>query len=204
MDYIRKSPHRNQIEKYLYKFLPQLDGRVLEVGSKNRRYDSLFKNAPIAIDITPNETKGVIFGDINNLSFDSESFDAVVCLEVLEYVKTPEKAISEMSRVIKKEGTLILSVPFMYRVHDDMLRYTKKYLNQSLSEDFSSVECFSIGNAYTIILDIIKDKINKIHFTPLRYVCLLPYILFALLIETGGPSKNGNFVSGYFVVAKKK
>ncbi len=203
LNYIRKSPHRNYLEKYLRVYLPKLEGRILDIGSKNRRYDLLLKNKPVAIDITENVSKDVLQGDVNNLAFDDNSFDSIICLEVLEYIDTPEKAFLEMSRVLRSGGTLILSVPFMYREHDDMLRYTKKYLVTHLGRTFSSVECYLVGNAYSIILDTIKDKINKVKFRLFRYLLLIVYLPFVLILELFPAVKESRYVSGYFIVAKK-
>lgn len=47
--------------------------------------------------------------DIYNLPFDSKNFDLITCLEVLEHLETPEKALEEIRRVAKKY--VILSVP---------------------------------------------------------------------------------------------
>lgn len=49
--------------------------------------------------------------DIRNLPFQQESFDVVCCLETLEHVDGEQQAIKELKRVLKKEGTLIVSVP---------------------------------------------------------------------------------------------
>jgi len=49
--------------------------------------------------------------DITNMKFARESFDAIICFEVLEHVKEDNLALSEVSRVLKKGGLLLLSVP---------------------------------------------------------------------------------------------
>jgi len=49
--------------------------------------------------------------DIHELPFENESFDCVVCTEVLEHVYSPYKALDEIHRILKPEGCLILSVP---------------------------------------------------------------------------------------------
>ena len=49
--------------------------------------------------------------DITQMKFSQESFDAIVCFEVLEHVKEDNLALSEISRVLKKNGLLLLSVP---------------------------------------------------------------------------------------------
>lgn len=48
-------------------------------------------------------------GNIYDIPFKDNSFDLVVCSEVLEHVDDPEKALSELERVTKKY--ILLSVP---------------------------------------------------------------------------------------------
>ena len=50
-------------------------------------------------------------GDINTLPFKDESYNAVICSEVLEHVDSPEDSIKELIRVLKPGGVLALSVP---------------------------------------------------------------------------------------------
>lgn len=45
------------------------------------------------------------------MPFNSNSFDSVVCLDVIDYMKDPDFIIKEISRVLRKNGTLILSFP---------------------------------------------------------------------------------------------
>lgn len=49
------------------------------------------------------------YADIYHLPYQNNSFDLVVCLEVLEHLKNPEKALDEILRVSK--GSVIISVP---------------------------------------------------------------------------------------------
>ena len=50
-------------------------------------------------------------GDINTLPFKDESYDSVICSEVLEHVDSPKDSIKELIRVLKPGGVLALSVP---------------------------------------------------------------------------------------------
>ena len=63
--------------------------------------------------IKKNSPKNLIFKKMNieNLKFKEETFDKIVCIETLEHVLHPEKAISEMKRVLKKQGIIVLSYP---------------------------------------------------------------------------------------------
>jgi ubiquinone/menaquinone biosynthesis C-methylase UbiE len=49
--------------------------------------------------------------DITKLSFKDNAFDTVICSEVLEHIPEDEKAVKELLRILKKKGTLAVSVP---------------------------------------------------------------------------------------------
>ncbi|MDD5433717.1 MAG: class I SAM-dependent methyltransferase [Candidatus Pacebacteria bacterium] len=203
LNYIKLSPHRNCLEEYLKKELPKLQGSVLDVGSANRRYDWLLQQKPVAIDIKANKDKDVQLGDVNDLRFNDGSFDNIICLEVFEYIKSPQKAISEIYRVLKPGGRLVLSCPFMYKTHQDYLRFTADFWQNDLLKNFSAKEIKPIGNFYTIILDILRGKIAKLKFKPIKYILYLPYLFLVLFIPIFTISKDPVYASGYFITAQK-
>ena len=56
-----------------------------------------------------------------------ESFDAILCTEVLEHVVDPDALVAEMFRVLKKGGRLCITVPFIWGLHElpyDFRRFT--------------------------------------------------------------------------------
>ncbi len=50
-------------------------------------------------------------GDLCNLKFKDSCFDLIICSDVLEHIKNDEKAFSELARVLKMGGILLLTVP---------------------------------------------------------------------------------------------
>lgn len=203
LNYIKLSAHRNFLEDYLKKELPKLKGSILDIGSGSRRYDYLLTTKPVAIDIIPNEAKEITFGDVNDLQFPDAFFDNIICLEVFEYLKDPQKAIKEIYRVLKPGGTAIISCPFMYKVHQDQLRYTADFWQNVLLLDFAQKEIKPIGNFYSIILDIWRGKIAKIKLKPIRWILYLPYLFFVLFVPFSKISKDPVYVSGYFIITQK-
>ena len=68
------------------------------------------------------DRNGVLNEDIMELSFEDNSFDLVVCRDVLEHVHDYKKALEEICRVLKRDGFLIMSVPFKYDSYSDEVR----------------------------------------------------------------------------------
>ena len=66
-------------------------------------------------------------GDIDNLSFKDNSYDVVICSEVLEHVEDPEIALKELARVLKTGGKLAVSVP----------RFFPEWLCWKISDEYS-------------------------------------------------------------------
>jgi len=78
---------------------------------------------------------GVTFcrADIEKLPFAAESFDAVVCLGVFEYVPSYEPSLGEIRRVLRPGGRALISLPSRVsayetgiRVAQPLLRWAKK------------------------------------------------------------------------------
>ncbi|PCI21349.1 hypothetical protein COB64_00500 [Candidatus Wolfebacteria bacterium] len=197
--YIKKSAHRIELENHLNEWLPKLSGTVLDVGSKNRRYDHLLQNKPIAIDSIADSENDIIKGDINNLRFPNEYFDSIMCIEVLEYIKSPRRALSEMYRVLKSGGSIVTSIPFVYKDHGDRMRFTKRYVRE-LFGSFSNVNVLHIGNAYSVVLDIVRGKIKHIRFVPARYVLYPLYLFLVLFLQR---RTHPDYYSGLLIIAHK-
>ncbi|MBJ6985298.1 methyltransferase domain-containing protein [Luteimonas sp. MC1750] len=127
-------------------------GRVLDIGCADRwivphlRADSQY----LALDYPA--TGGVlygakpdVFGDAGRLPFPDASIDTVLLLEVLEHLRHPEAALPEIARVLKPGGVLLMTLPFLYPVHDaphDYQRYTAHGLQRELqAAGLAASEC---------------------------------------------------------------
>lgn len=109
-------------------------GRVLDVGCADRWVaDALPAECDyVALDYpaTGGRMYGArpdVFADASHLPFADASFGSVLMLEVLEHLAKPRTALREASRVLAPGGCLVLTMPFLYPVHDapfDFQRYT--------------------------------------------------------------------------------
>lgn len=91
-----------------------------------------------------------IDGDIHALPFASGVADGVLCIEVLEHLPNPEAAVSEMYRVLRPGGHVLITTPFMVGYHGhandygDFYRYTDDGLRYLLRR-FSVVDIWPKG-----------------------------------------------------------
>jgi 2-polyprenyl-3-methyl-5-hydroxy-6-metoxy-1,4-benzoquinol methylase len=52
-----------------------------------------------------------IVSDIASIPEKASSFDAIMCTEVFEHIINPRDAFTEFTRLLKKDGYLILTTP---------------------------------------------------------------------------------------------
>ncbi|MBV9952017.1 MAG: class I SAM-dependent methyltransferase [Acidimicrobiia bacterium] len=71
----------------------------------------LFAAMDAAGDVPPEAAAAVINGDGTRLPFPDESFDRIVCSEVLEHIPDLDTAVAELHRVLKPGGTMAVTVP---------------------------------------------------------------------------------------------
>ena len=131
-------------------------GSVLDIGCSDQQ---LKRHLPpnteyIGLDywdtaIYRYKTRPSVFGDAQHLPFRNKSIDTVVMLEVLEHIPDPEKVFKEIGRVLKPKGRLIMSMPFLYPLHDspfDFQRFTHHGLeNIAKRHNFHTIKRSAIG-----------------------------------------------------------
>lgn len=63
-----------------------------------------------------------------HLPFEDDYADTIVSFQVMEHLPEPNKFLAECFRILKKGGTIFITVPFMWHVHEapyDYYRYTR-------------------------------------------------------------------------------
>jgi len=143
---------------------------------------------------------------------ETDSFDTVLCTDVLEHISQPELLFSEMTRILKPNGHIILTVPFMYWIHGnphDFHRYTHYKLKDfCANNNLTIVELNTYGGLPEIIFDLIYKGYNYYNF-PLKRMFLFLWLKLGLFlsrrsyIKRLSNSSKGTFPMGYTLVAKK-
>lgn len=135
-------------------------GKVLDVGAKHSPYVSIFKHSKyVRLDILPDSHPDIV-GDLHKLPIKDKTFDTVIATEVLEHLYNPQKAIDEMYRILKKNGTVVASTRFIYVYHPDphdYFRFTRDSL-EYLFRKFDHVEIYTHGNRVQVIWQLLMSS----------------------------------------------
>lgn len=84
-----------------------------------------------------------IVSDVTTIPESDESFDAILCTEVIEHIVNPIDAIKEFSRLLKPGGKLILTAPFCSMTHFAPYHFYSGY-NRFFYEDVLAKHGFQI------------------------------------------------------------
>ena len=160
------------------------------------------------------------YGDICDfLPINDESFDYVLCTEVLEHVPEPIKAIRELKRICKKGGKIIITAPFTSGLHQEpyhyyagfspyFYEYVAKKFNFTLKELKSQGDFFKLMSWFTMLAMQFRLPYsdNFIVNTVSHYM----QSFYLTMSETFGDNSlnvldvSKHFTIGYMVIFEKK
>lgn len=75
--------------------------------------------------------------DLTNCPFKDNTFDAITCLNVLEHISDDSKAFSELNRIVKPGGRLVITVPAfqsLYDIYDEVHHHYRRYSLSDLTQ----------------------------------------------------------------------
>jgi ubiquinone/menaquinone biosynthesis C-methylase UbiE len=203
-DYRFKTYHRCLVEKALRTNRHLITGKMLDIGAMKPRYNHLFNASVTAVDLSPNEELGVLYGDVQEgLPFGDNSFDSIICIEVFLYLDHYTRAIKEIHRLLKPGGTALISTPFIYRDIKDRIRLTESTFISEFT-NFSKIQSHRLGNGFTVIWDILRRKVYSIRNKLFRYfmfALIVPYFVFLKLFKI--EDQKDDYYSGLFFILQK-
>ena len=154
---------------------------VLDVGGRIQPYRPLVESRLqryIAIDPLPTGlVDAVAVGE--QLPFPDESFDLVFCSQVLCYCDEPARVVSEIYRVLRTGGTLLVSAPALFPSHSpkDNWRFIPQRMLNLLSS-FSDVEVrpegYSIAGIFRILATFLHFSVKSRFLQQLSNSLLIP------------------------------
>jgi SAM-dependent methyltransferase len=111
-----------------------------------------------------------IISDIVAIPEPDGSFDAVMCLEVLEHVPDPLAALRELARLLRSGGKLVLSAPFCSLTHYAPYHYatgfTRYFYERHLPELGFKIEQLETNGNF---LEYLAQELRRIPYVAEKY-----------------------------------
>lgn len=141
--------------KYVSQDFAQYDGSGDSVGLQTASWDN---------------SKLDIVSDIVSIPVSDKSFDAIMCIEVLEHIPRPIDAIQEFSRITKKGGKLIITAPFNSITHFSPYFFntglTRYWYEEHLPHNGFRIEEINYNGNY---FESLAQEIRRLYFMAEKY-----------------------------------
>ena len=179
--------HHRALQRELHRRRALLGGVVVDVGCGRQPYRAMLTPAVeryIGADVPwPGSPADVAIVD-ERIDLPDDAADAALCTQVLEHSRRPGALLSDIARVLKPAGTLIVTVPLYWPHHEephDYFRFTRHGLEALLTEaGFAVEEMVPCGGRWSVA------GLAAIHATDSRLVRLAANVACGLLDRRAG------------------
>lgn len=189
-----------------------LSGNVLDLGGDQRSaYQRLFRGSfrLTTVNLAHEASPDIVHDLERPLPIADEAYEHVLLINVLEHIYDYKQLLSEASRVTRRNGTVIIAVPFLYPIHrsptvHDYRRFTDDALrNECAAAGLSIVQLDALGTGvFGVALSLLWRALP-----PFRSVLSLlakPIrLLDRLYARRARSSRPEHHPLGYLVVARK-
>lgn len=194
-------------------------GRLLDFGCGSKPYLHLFDvDEYLGCDIKesghPHKNSSIdVFYDGNYLPFEDESFDWVFSSEVFEHVFNLDEILSELKRVLKNDGLIGFTCPFVWNEHEipyDFARYSSFGITYIMEKNgFEVIKLNKTTNYFETLMQMCALYIwqfclpkNKYLKTVLSGIFVSPFNLLGYTLGKVLPESD-TFYHNQVVIARK-
>lgn len=141
-------------------------GTMLDIGCGEQPYKHEFKHIDKYISI--DRDKADIVHDLTKFPYPlaTETIDTVLCTFVIDDIFDKEAFVQEINRLLTSNGRLIMSVSFVWELHDlpyDYGRPSSEFLRLLLERNgFESIEIYPIGNSWTTLGQVLNLNLGNL------------------------------------------
>jgi SAM-dependent methyltransferase len=126
--------------------------RILEAGCGSLSHLDFGDAHVVGIDISEqqlarhNHLSESIVGDVQKHDLPEQSFDLIVCWDVLEHLPEPELALENFARAVSANGLLVLALPNLWSIKGLMTKLTPHWFHVWAYRVFWGVEKAGTGD----------------------------------------------------------
>ncbi len=213
--FARKGLYQNVSE-----LVKKLHGRVLDIGCGQKPYQLLCNATEyigLEVDTPENREnkKADFFYDGKLMPFQNSNFDSLITNQVFEHVFNPNDFLRELNRVVKTNGLLLMTVPFVWDEHEqpyDYARYSSFGLKYILNEyGFEIIEHKKSNGGIEVVFQLLNAYFYKITATKNTFINLLvmlvlmaPVNIIGLILSKALPKNNDLYLDNIILARKVK
>ena len=194
-----------------------ISGKTLDVGCGTKPYEKYFKSSEyigLEIETTVHRevSKADFFYDGTKFPFNNNEFDSIVTNQVFEHVFNPDSFLNEINRVLKKNGILLLTVPFVWDEHEqpyDFARYSSFGIKSVLEKNgFEIIAHRKTVTNFGVIIQLINGYIYKmtVRNSLIRQIVtvlvMFPLSILGIILSKILPSNKDLYLDN-IILAKK-
>ena len=177
------------IKSFILHVSEKMMGDVLDIGCGKKPYEDLIMGIDAVKSYTGVDIEGEyskkgkpdILWDGNILPIESKQYDIVVCFEVIEHVMDISNILKESHRVLRNNGTIIITSPFVWPLHDepnDYFRYTPFSIEEIMIEwNFTNILTYRIGSWKSVIYQLHKLFLYRFSLSISDKILLKPLLM---------------------------
>lgn len=185
-------------------------GKVLDVGGKKENKRGNFRPPLNTVESweylnIDESTNPDYLCSADDIPVDDNTFDIVILAEVIEHLENPIEVLNECYRVLKNDGKIIITIPFLNALHADpydFQRWTDVKIESELSKiGFKNSSIQPMGGKAAVIYDLLYFSQTLSSFKTKIFRKLLNKVFVYLFKIFDKPSRF--ITTGYFIEAKK-
>ena len=144
-----------------------ITGKCLDFGCGIKPYQKLFNTTEyVGVEIeAENKKADIVYYDGKTIPFEDETFDCIMCSQFFEHIPNLQEIAKELNRVLKKDGYILLTIPFIYPEHlqpYDFRRFTSFGINSFMNDNgFSVIKVEKSGNYIQTITQMKNVYFNE-------------------------------------------
>lgn len=156
---------------YIDTLLTETDfhGKVLDIGGKKENKRGVFRPPLEKVDSweylnIDKSTSPDYLCSAENIPVDDGFFDMVLMAEVLEHLEDPQSVLNEVSRALKTGGQLVITMPFLFPIHNDPTDL-QRWTPEKIKLEFKKVglivtQLKAMGGLFAVFHDLIHVSLG--------------------------------------------
>jgi len=220
---IDKEGHLSSIRKFISDHADSISGIVLDVGCGEMPYKEQILDSDskvekyLGLDLEDNYSDRKVVPDLTwdgkRIPLEDDCVDVAIATEVFEHCPDTSLVVREIHRILKPDGVLLFTVPFLWPLHEvphDYFRFTPFALQSILTDaGFKHTDLKMLGGWDASLAQMMglwvvrRPGLNRV-LRKLLKIVFTPVVSFLLKVDSKDDSfSESTMITGICGVARK-